>query len=1282
MFRPDRAAPGMNVVVEILAPVGRLRPFGYDSLDAGNTIVLVHPADSNRVLFGPPIVSWNGNLIQVPLFVLPNAAFGPVPFFIRTPPLTGLRSDTISFIIDTPQHLGNLTGNVTIGNGFGQLSAGNTLLVDSLIVTNGHINFSLQDPDTLPGNPRLQPVTVLSKGPVRLTNSTISVDADSLDGGPGGGGGGHGYPGAGGIGFTGGGSSSDDTSLTNTGSAANATTDSGGACATGVMGGGSEHSDHGGGGGTGAPYGASGAAGVAALNSPAGGYGGGSGGGEAVNPSGGIEYGGGGGGFGTPGHGGGQQGGTGANGGNPNGGRFLVPLAGGSGGGAGNAVDVADGFGGSGGGGGGSLQLVSFDSVVLISSTLSARGDSGTVGINRAAGGGGGSGGAIYLATPLYIRDTVSRLNVDSGSGGQGGVLDGLPGGAGGLGRIRIDGATNFAPTPSDASVWVNGISLSPNTSVPVLGFVRLSGAARDLVNTLDSIRIYYRTRQSAWQFVDTVRAPNGSWSKWLPLPHDSLLFADAMVEVMNPAPGTGTNGEPSWLVSDASLSIIHHLASPFLVSEDTLNFGAVRLGRCKTLLLRVTNDGEKPLVLDIGTFSGSTGFSIVPDSTITIPAYTADTFEVRFCPESATPAIGKLSFTSNDSANSPKIITLLGTGLAIRDSLAPFPDSIRFERVLLDSCATDTITLKSVGHDTLYLSHSFWNDPPFTLRLVPLDTALDSGATRKLLVTFCPLDSGNFSVTQVLDERGDSIVITGRGVIRRAASIPAIDLGTLCLGHAGIAFDTISNLGNDTISFFAFHGRRILRELVGLLLEPNARDTIAIPISADSLGSFTDTVSFELADTTLTTVLHYRVTGASMNIGSTFPFACIGDSATDTITISSNGLNTLVFSNFSIAAPFFRLNTIDSLAPGEKRMLFVRFLPGIGDTLERFDTLRFFASTSGCDSNIAIVLSGIGVDSGPAAKPLAFDSVLVGKCQDDSLLIDNPCGPASVIDTILFKSSDFQRVSSFPDTIPSLGSLRLAVQFCPSGAGMESDTAILVLHTGEHIRAPLTGVGVVRTNPWAHFTISNTIVRMGDQAVSSIRFDSSSLTGQHSIWAVVSFNPTVLSPVSSFPNSTSNAGNDSEVFYAVLHFQGDTGFIESITWNTLAGPNDSSTIDLSITTDAPLTVVVKKGSVSLTDCFGLAGRLASSGSYALGPVTPNPAAGEASVMMTLGSDGYVEAAIYDMAGGLAETVLQQNFTRGNYQLTIPTDGLSSGRYILEINSMGWRAVAPFVVDR
>ena len=691
--------------------------------------------------------------------------------------------------------------------------------------------------------------------------------------------------------------------------------------------------------------------------------------------------------------------------------------------------------------------------------------------------------------------------------------------------------------------------------------------------------------------------------------------------------------------------------------------------------------------MIDKDLFSGSPGFTVIPNSTDTIPPYMTDTFQVQFCPPAAGQAVGKLSFASNDSIDSPKIVTLLGTGLALRDSLALFPNTLRFDRVLIDSCATDTVLLQSAGLDTLYLDRSIWNDPPFTLRLVPRDSTLAPGVTRKLLVTFCPTDTGEAALTQVLDERGDSIIISGRGVFRRAAAIPRINVGILCFGHSDTAFDTLSNLGNDTISVLALYGNRIPRQSIGFLLRPNEGDIIGISIRTDSLGSFTDTISIELADTTLATSLTYRVAGAalSFSLPSHPPILCVGECDTDTVRIRSAGPDTLSLSNFSITSdtPFHLLDFPQVLLPGQSDMVRLSFCPM--DSLVFLDTLHFQSSDNGCDSEFSILLSGTGIIQGVQADPVDFGSAIVGECRNDSMFVANPCGPAAAIDSLRLATTDFQLLSTMPDTVPALGSLELKFRFCPTVAGAEFDTATLVLHSGQRVREPLSGVGIAQAIPKAYFTISDTSVPMGDQAVSSIRFDSSSLRGRDTIRVVVSFDPTVLSPVlssvGSFPSSIASAGSDSVTFSDVLDF-GQPGFLDAITWNTLAGPRDSSVIGLSVTADTPLMVIVNKGSVTLTDCNGLAGRLASSGSYALGPVTPNPAAGEASVTMTLGSDGYVEAAIYDMAGGLAETVLQRSFTRGSYQLTIPTDALSSGRYMLEINSMGWRAVAPIVVDR
>ena len=908
-MRPDCAAPGMNVVVEVLIPAADARLLGVDALKAGVSVNLVRSSDTNRVTIGPPIVSWNGRVMQIPIFVLPNATLGQVEFSVFDT-ASDERSDTVNFYIDSLQHLGPITHDTTIGNGFGELSASNTLLVDSLIVTNATVRFSLTNPDTLPSNPRLLPVVILSKGPVRLSHSTISVDADSLDGGPGGGGGGSGFGGfgggIGGSGFTGGGSCPSNT-LGSEGSDSVGTFATGGRAATGINGGGSDPDDQGGGGGTGAPYGLSGVASIGSSPSSAGEFGGGSGGGEAVNPF--IEYGGGGGGFGTAGIGGGDPNGQGLNGGAQNGGRFLVPMAGGSGGGAGNSVDLGDGtLGGSGGGGGGAIELISYDSIVAVSSTFSARGDSGTSGVKIAAGGGGGSGGAIYVASAKGINGKNDTINVDGGTAGKPSSDSlGFLGGEGGLGRVRIDGASNLTPTSSLAPVWTEGISLSPAPlGLPANGFIRVTGFAQDLTNTLDSIRIFYRTQHSAWQSVDTIRDSNGVWAKWLPLTHDSVLFVVAYVEVNQPASDPANFVyEPNWLVSNASMGIIAHPASPFLVVEDSLNFGTVRIGKCKTLPLIVHNEGEAPLRVGKGTLSGSTDFSIVPDTSIVVPAYSYDTLEVQFCPDSAGVDSAHITFISNDSENSPKIVTLLGSGLERHDSLVLSPVSVHFDPILVGSCESDTITLLSAGTDTLYLNQSEWNIPPITMRIVPKDTALAPKQTRILIITFCPTDSGDFENAQVLDDRQDSVTMDGVGILRLASSLIGKNLGISCLGQSITFTDTISNLGNDTLTLESFkNSNSTLTDTINVILQPHERYLVPISRLPDSAGVFGDTIVYQLSNTQLITTLTYRVRGAELRFDSIVPFhfVCVGESDTEIDTIINGGSDTLVLSGFTLS--------------------------------------------------------------------------------------------------------------------------------------------------------------------------------------------------------------------------------------------------------------------------------------------------------------------------------------------------------------------------------------------
>jgi hypothetical protein len=1289
-IRPDRAAPGMNVVVELLARESDPRPFGYDVLDSSVRIVLLNAADSERVIVGPTVVAWNGRVLQVSLFIAQGASLGPVPFYVLSAQ-TG-PSDTVNFFIDSLQHLGPITTDTTIGDGFGQLSAGNTILVDSLIVTNAHIHFSTINPDTFPSNPRLLPVVILSKGPVRLSNSTISVDADGINGGPGGGGGGHGWGGAGGIGFTGGGSCPSD-SLGNSGSASEGFDTlgaSGGVAATGVMGGESNPDDQGGGGGTGAPYGMSGVASLGSSPSSPGGYGGGSGGGEAVNPF--IEYGGGGGGFGTVGIGGfDQHFGNGANGGQVNGGRFLVPFAGGSGGGAGNSVDLGDGtLGGSGGGGGGSLELVSFDSIVTISSTFSARGDSGTSGVAIAAGGGGGSGGAIYLASPKGIRGSSTNISVEGGNAGQPGIdSSGFAGGLGGLGRVRIDGSSNLMPGKLLTPVWTNGIALSPTpTIVNSNGTLQITGYAQDLTNTLDTIRIFYRTQHTGWQWVDTVRDSTGNWSKWLPLLHDSLLYVVAFVEVNQPSSDpTHFIYEPGWLVSDVSMALISHSASPFLVVEDTLDFGTVRVGRCKTLALVVRNEGEAPLTIGKGSISGPFGFSLVPDTALLIPPSQSDTLQVEFCPDSAASDLAAITFLSNDPTDSTKVITLFGTGLVRQDSLVISPSNVNFGNVSIGDCKSDTVLLLSAGADTLYLDRSSWDAPPFSMRLEPPDTALAPKQKRMLIVTFCPTDSGDAHLTQVLDVRQDSIVIEGIGVSHLASSLGARDLGLNCLGHVVTFIDTISDLGNDTITLQTARSQDPpQQDSIDVILQPNERYPVQISWVPDSTGRFTDTILYQLSDTILSTILSYRVVGAHVHFDSVVPFhfVCISDSVMAGDTLVNLGHDTLAISisNLNASGRFAILDSLNRIIPGQISPLRFSFTPSEpSDTVELLDTIQLILSDDGCDSTIDIVLSGKGIESGLAAESIGFDSVLAGSCREDSSLIGNPCGPSVLIDSIAWKNSAFQLSSSMPILVPSFGSAEVKFLFCPSDSGTAIDTATLYPNVGKPFKMALRGIGYKPGSLWAHFTISSAAARAGDTVVTAIRLDSSSLTGVHAIRAAVSYDPSVVYFIKGFTIPAQAVTTDSIVFSGTIDFS-DTGFIEAISWLTLLGPKASSVIGLDLSTNTPVNIGVTRGSVEVTDCTGLNGQFLPGGNYAIGPITPNPASETASFGLQLGNDGYVEAGLYDMTGRLIATILSQSFTRGTYTINIPMDALSSGRYMVEVSSLGWRAATPFIIDR
>ena len=76
-IQPDAVASGMTIALEIMARTSDSGAFGKDGLEvAGTRVEFLDPADTNRIILGPTVTSWNGRLIQVAVIVLPTAGTG------------------------------------------------------------------------------------------------------------------------------------------------------------------------------------------------------------------------------------------------------------------------------------------------------------------------------------------------------------------------------------------------------------------------------------------------------------------------------------------------------------------------------------------------------------------------------------------------------------------------------------------------------------------------------------------------------------------------------------------------------------------------------------------------------------------------------------------------------------------------------------------------------------------------------------------------------------------------------------------------------------------------------------------------------------------------------------------------------------------------------------------------------------------------------------------------------------------------------------------------------
>ena len=211
---PDIGTPDLNTYIEIIGPSTLTKNFGDDGFYLNNLgdpvrLEVVNPADTQKIIFGPIVISWDGRMISSQVFVHPNVKPNSwdweqlLPEF-RIPirvNINGSYSNVDTFYIVQPFQMGDVSGlsESVLGQGsLGKRSRRGAMIIDSAILGNKTYTVSLNDcdpynsPDS--GNQAYLPFVLLAKGPISGGANT-KIDASGgipriQDAGPGGGGGG------------------------------------------------------------------------------------------------------------------------------------------------------------------------------------------------------------------------------------------------------------------------------------------------------------------------------------------------------------------------------------------------------------------------------------------------------------------------------------------------------------------------------------------------------------------------------------------------------------------------------------------------------------------------------------------------------------------------------------------------------------------------------------------------------------------------------------------------------------------------------------------------------------------------------------------------------------------------------------------------------------------------------------------------------------------------------------------------------------------------------------
>lgn len=427
------------------------------------------------------------------------------------------------------------------------------------------------------------------------------------------------------------------------------------------------------------------------------------------------------------------------------------------------------------------------------------------------------------------------------------------------------------------------------------------------------------------------------------------------------------------------------------LESEYVVN---LNWGTNTTEVLHISNNGTADLSFDIVLEATDLATALtIPLSSATLNPTQNAVLNLIFNGSVLAPGTytGNLVILSNDPVFNeiilPITVNILGT-----PNIQVSASSFDFGEVFLASNASETLTISNVGSAPLVINNIIADDPVFATDLNSFE--LLPSEAQNIVVTFTPTETIDYSSILNIFTNDENVVInlggTGKEVV---LPTPVINVSnnpisiTLEAGDSVMESVALSNVGTADLTFAAnIEGVQILDfvtinpengvlmpdENVGLNLLANGQDVVA--------GTYIGNLSITSNDpdnSLISIAIIITINGTPEAILSNnlldFETVIVGETATQTITISNTGTALLNVSNIIIPLPDFLVSTATfDIEPGNFQNIDISFTPFTTAPYNNFLTV---VSNAG---NFAINVIGEGI-----APPVAIFEI------DDSEVCD-----------------------------------------------------------------------------------------------------------------------------------------------------------------------------------------------------------------------------------------------------------------------------------------------------